>query len=97
MVKVLFGPGAPAALLQPAVYRSIFYPLAFQLMMYVFEVRIMSGNLASCTASGMTHHGIAHPFRAQLSGIAAVRSALQHLLSSCISTYDVCLCGQENY
>ncbi|KAL0021196.1 hypothetical protein WJX77_011567 [Trebouxia sp. C0004] len=37
MVRVLFAPGAPNALLQPYIQRCIFYPLAFQLAMYVFE------------------------------------------------------------
>ena len=53
MVKALFGPGAPAALLQPAVYRSIFYPVAFQLVMYVFEVRNMSAADACHTAHAL--------------------------------------------
>ncbi len=40
MVRVLFAPGAPSGLLQPYIQRCIFYPLAFQLAMYVFEVRL---------------------------------------------------------
>jgi len=41
MVRVLFAPGAPNGLLQPYIQRCIFYPLAFQLAMYVFEVRLL--------------------------------------------------------
>lgn len=38
MVKVLFAPDAPAALLQPSYYRCLLFPIAFQLAMYIFEV-----------------------------------------------------------
>ncbi len=41
MVRVLFAPGAPSGLLQPYIQRCIFYSLAFQLAMYVFEVRLL--------------------------------------------------------
>ena len=37
-VKALFGPDAPASLLQPSVQRCLFFPLGFQLALYVFEV-----------------------------------------------------------
>ena len=42
LVNFLFAPTAPAVVLQPANYRSITYPLAFQLNLYMFEVRLMT-------------------------------------------------------
>lgn len=41
MVKVLFAPDAPSALLQPSLYRCLLFPIAFQLAMYVFEVKLL--------------------------------------------------------
>ena len=38
MVKVLFAPGAPSALLEAPTYRSLLFPITLQLAMYVFEV-----------------------------------------------------------
>ena len=38
MVKVLFAPGAPSALLEAPTYRSLLFPITLQMAMYVFEV-----------------------------------------------------------
>ena len=38
IVKVLFAPGAPSALLEAPTYRSMLFPLTLQLAMYLFEV-----------------------------------------------------------